>query len=425
VRGDIPPRLPTGDDVRPRSFAHGRHRREPFAAGVADAHPVLPAEPVLTDIAPPPPTLTAGPDAAASALSAKSVAKPGTAKRLPFIDALRGIAAMWVVIFHIGEGGQIAALQAVIPAWFNQAVFKSGHFGVPIFFVLSGFVIALSIGSDRVTAGYTGRFALRRAIRLDLPYWAAIAITLTFTAIKARMLPNTGVPIATVPQVLAHMFYLQDFIGFHPINTVFWTLCFEIQFYLMFCALLGVSYSLVRDPADLRPRAIIFTLAAITSIIWPLVPALYVRGLAMPNWHGFLLGAFVFWSLKGVMRARWFVLYALALTGVFAITHDSFTMVCITTATIILLVGRADKLSQWFTARWLQFLGKVSYSVYLLHLPISGAAFFALNNVLPHTPALDVVAALIVIALNCVVSQLFWWGVERPSTSLAKRLRKA
>ena len=396
------------------------------AVGAASPSTDLPAEHVLTDIAlPPAPVPVTATPIAPQPGAAKAPGKAGGSKRLPFIDALRGIAAMWVVIFHIGEGGQIAALQAVIPAWFNTAFFKSGHFGVPIFFVLSGFVIALSIGSDRVTAGYTGRFALRRAIRLDLPYWASIAITLAFVGVKARMLPGTGVPSATVPQVLAHMFYLQDFLGFHAINTVYWTLAFEIQFYLMFCALLGVSYSLARDSADLRPRAIIFTLAAITSIIWPLVPALYVRGLALPNWHGFLLGAFVYWSLKGVMQARWFALYALALLGVFAVTHDSFTMVCITTATIILLVGRADKLGEWLEARWLQFLGKVSYSVYLLHLPVSGAAFFALNKVLPHTPLLDVVAMLIVIALNCVASQLFWWAVERPSTALAKRLRKA
>ena len=396
--------------------------------------PILPAEPVLTDIAVPSAPVTASPGAAAPTPPATAPAKSAASKRLPFIDALRGIAAMWVVIFHIGEGGQIATLQAVIPAWFNAAFFKAGHFGVPIFFVLSGFVIALSIGSDRVTAGYTGRFALRRAIRLDLPYWASIAITLAFVATKARMLPDTGVPIATAAQVLAHMFYLQDFIGFKPINTVYWTLAFEIQFYLMFCALLAVAHTFRSDENDRRPQAIVFTLAAITSVVWPLflalhvrwpmIPDLYLRGLALPNWHGFLLGAFAFWSLKGVMRPRWFVLYALALTGVFAVTHDSFTMVCITTATIILLVGRAGKLSQWFAARWLQFLGKVSYSVYLLHLPISGAAFWALNKVLPHTPALDVVATLIVIALNCVAAQLFWWSVERPSTALAKRLRK-
>lgn len=331
---------------------------------------------------------------------------------------------MWVVIFHIGEGGQIAALQAVIPAWFNTAFFKAGHFGVPIFFVLSGFVIALSIGDDRVTPSYTLRFGLRRSIRLDLPYWASIAITLAFAAVKARML-NSGVDVTTVPQVLAHMFYLQDWLGYPPINTVYWTLCFEIQFYLMFCILLGVAHTFRAHEKDRRPQAIVFTLAALASIIWPLVPALHVRGFALPNWHGFLLGAFVFWSLKGIMHPRWFVAYAMALTGVWSLTRDSFTAVCLVTATMILLVGRAGKLTEWLEARWLQFLGKVSYSVYLLHLPISGAAFWALNKVLPHTPALDVLASLIVIALNCVAAQLFWWGVERPSTNLAKRLRKS
>lgn len=295
---------------------------------------------------------------------------------------------------------------------------------MPIFFVLSGFVIALSIGTDRVTFGYTGRFALRRAIRLDLPYWASIAITLTFASIKAQLRPDTGLPVATIAQVLAHMVYLQDFLGYKNINTVYWTLCYEVQFYLMFCVLLAVAHALSRDANDRRPTAIIFTLAAVTSIVWPLFPALHLRGLALPNWHGFLLGAFVCWALSGVVKVRWFVLYALALTAVFAMTHDGFTMVCLVTSVTLLLVGRAGHLSDWLRTRWLQFLGKVSYSLYLLHLPITGAAFFALDRVRAHTAVIDEFAGLIVIALNCLAAWLFWWSVERPSTALAKRVRK-
>ncbi len=347
-----------------------------------------------------------------------------TPTRLPFIDALRGIAAMWVLIFHIAEGGQIAALQAVLPTWINLAVFRFGHFGVPIFFVLSGFVIALSINDDRVTLAYTGRFALRRAIRLDLPYWASIAITLAFVAVKARMLPQANIPIATLGQVLAHMFYLQEFLGYREINAVYWTLCFEVQFYLMFCALIGVATAFRRHDTDRRPLAIVFTLAALASILWPLSPALQLRGLALPNWHGFLLGAFAYWSLKGTMQTRWFVVYAIALMGVFAITQDSFTIVCVTTATLILLAGRADRLRVWLSGATLQFLGRVSYSVYLLHLPVVGASFFVLNKLLPRTPLMDLLAGLIVIGVTCVAAQLFWWSVERPSTALAKRLRK-
>jgi peptidoglycan/LPS O-acetylase OafA/YrhL len=331
---------------------------------------------------------------------------------------------MWVVIFHIAEGRQIAALQAVLPDWFNTAVFRMGHSGVPIFFVLSGFVIALSIGTDRVTVGYTGRFVLRRAIRLDLPYWASIAITLAFAATKAVIEHQTDTPIATLPQLFAHLFYLQDILGYRAFNAVYWTLCFEIQFYLLFCILLGVTHAFRRDESDQRSFAIVFTLAAIVSIVWPLVPALAVRGLSLPNWHGFLLGAFAYWSLKGVMHPRWFLLYALALCGVVGVTHESFTIVCVLTALTIFLAGRADRLRSWLTARWLQFLGRISYSVYLLHLPICGAMFFLLNKILPRTAALDLLAALIVIAVICIAAQLFWWTIERPSTALAKRVRR-
>jgi peptidoglycan/LPS O-acetylase OafA/YrhL len=349
----------------------------------------------------------------------------GVPSRLVFLDALRGIAAMWVVIFHFGEDGRLRALQATIPTWLNTAVFTAGHFGVPIFFVLSGFVIAYAIGDDRVNASYFGRFALRRSIRLDLPYWASIAIGISYVAIKARLQPEPDVHFATVTEVLAHMFYLQDFLGVPRINWVYWTLCFEIQFYLMFCALLGVAHRWRRDVTDRRPQYIVFMLAAIASVAWPLIPALHLRGLALPNWHGFLLGAFACWTLRGTIRAHWFVLYALLLCGVFAVTRDSFTIVCVITATIILLTGRAGRLGSWLGARWLQFLGKVSYSLYLLHIPISGAAFFLIGRFLGKSPTQDAIAMVLAIVINCVAAQIFWWLIERPSTTLARRVRKS
>jgi peptidoglycan/LPS O-acetylase OafA/YrhL len=55
-------------------------------------------------------------------------------------------------------------------------VLDLGHFGVPIFFVLSGFVIALSLDGKPMSLEIIGRFILRRSIRLDLPYWTAIVL---------------------------------------------------------------------------------------------------------------------------------------------------------------------------------------------------------------------------------------------------------
>jgi peptidoglycan/LPS O-acetylase OafA/YrhL len=331
---------------------------------------------------------------------------------------------MWVVLYHFGEGGQLAALQSTIPRWLNTVVFTSGHFGVPIFFVLSGFVIAHSIGDDHVGLRYFGRFALRRSIRLDFPYWASIVVTLGFVAIKARMVAGSTPVSVSAGQLLGHMFYLQDFLQLPQINSVYWTLCFEIQFYLMFCALLGVAQRFQKSSADRRPQAVVFVIAALVSLIWPLFPALHLRGLALPNWHGFLLGAFVCWSLKKVMPARWFATYAVLVFGVWSITRDSFTLACVISASLVFAVGRAGYLGTWLSAQWLQFLGKVSYSIYLLHVPVSGAAFFLASRVLGPTPVEQGLAMLLVIAVNCAAAQLFWWAVERPSTALGRKIRK-
>src|SRR5690349_21798798 len=85
----------------------------------------------------------------------------------------RHVRALWVVLFHISAAGHIGRLEAQLPRWIDR-IFKDGHLGGAIFFALSGFVIARSVRHATVTPSYLVRFALRRSIRLDPPYWASI-----------------------------------------------------------------------------------------------------------------------------------------------------------------------------------------------------------------------------------------------------------
>src|ERR1019366_7007946 len=104
--------------------------------------------------------------------------------RFAFIDALRGLAALSVVLFHAKEGNHTPDMFSLMPGWI-AALFDNGNLGVAVFFVLSGFVISHSIYAERVSAPFAGRFMLRRSLRLDPPYWAAIALSLGFAFLSA------------------------------------------------------------------------------------------------------------------------------------------------------------------------------------------------------------------------------------------------
>lgn len=152
----------------------------------------------------------------------------GRAIKFRFIQALRGIAAALVVLYHAAEGGHIPALMAVLPAP-AAALFHHGWIGVPIFFALSGFVIAYSVSGQAIGWGFFGRFILRRSVRLDPPYWVSIGLVVAIGALSAWVKAE-AFDLPTPGQLLSHITYTQVLLGYPPINDVYWTLTYEVQF---------------------------------------------------------------------------------------------------------------------------------------------------------------------------------------------------
>ena len=118
---------------------------------------------------------------------------------------------------------------------------RNGFVGVEIFFVISGFVIALSVSKGAPTPAYFGRFVLRRSIRLDPPYWTAILLELLLLHLTLRLFAGHPVTLPSTAQLVSHVFYLQDLLGYGNIVPIFWTLCYEIQFYAFFVGLVVVG----------------------------------------------------------------------------------------------------------------------------------------------------------------------------------------
>ena len=123
--------------------------------------------------------------------------------RLAFADGLRGLAALWVVLFHLAGGNHIDNLVAHIPK-LSLILFYAGHLGVAIFFVLSGFVMMHIMSPYQVDMRYGGRFLLRRLIRLSPPYYFAIFVAIFFLVLKSKLVGG-DVHIPSIREIWIHM----------------------------------------------------------------------------------------------------------------------------------------------------------------------------------------------------------------------------
>lgn len=321
-------------------------------------------------------------------------------------------------------------LRRILPSWFLIAN-DYGALGVQIFFVLSGFVIAHSLRNNPLTRQSIGNFILRRQVRLDPPYWAMIVISLCLHRIEL-FLPLATPPMPSVGTVLLNFFYLQNLTGVEEVVGVAWTLCLEIQFYIVFIALLALG-SLVRS-AELKRKlsiGLIFASGTLSLIIvhFTLQPAWFFQ-----YWFYFAAGVLCYWSFSKFASPAVFwafvALFGLGLGVSFftGVTHRSYSAPAMTvgllTALSIYLTGVKGRLTQLWNYPVLQYLGRISYSLYLSHLTV---LIIVLRGAYKLTGENEKMALVwfVISGIVCIgVAHLFYMLVERPSIALGARLRR-
>lgn len=332
--------------------------------------------------------------------------------RLRTIDGLRGIAALAVVLFHL-NGAAEKSYGAWAPAWVRW-LFGQGFLGVEVFFVLSGFVIAYSVRNAVPTFAFLGRFALRRLVRLDPPYWVAIAL-------ESGLIWATYHEWPAVSRVAAHLVYAQNIVGAGDILPIFWTLCYEVQFYLFLVAALVVGQHLPRRRQIATAAFVVLFLASL-YVRYGIGPV-GVPGLALIRWFQFFLGVLVWWVVSGT-ASRWWLVAAWVATAAAGLTHRPQELLPIAISALLWWSYRRDGMASILSARPWQFLGAISYSLYLLHLPIGWRLMRAPELMLgAHLSPWSVGALyLVVLAVVIVVSWVAWRFWERPFQRLSGRL---
>jgi len=353
--------------------------------------------------------------------------------RFVFVDALRGIAALAVVLFHVYSKNLLPMTGYRLPEPLHT-ICNYGHLGVYIFFVISGFVIAQSIHGEVITVRFAAWFAVRRAIRLDIPYWTTIVAMIGLTFVSNHMQHDRSLPMPTLGSIATHLVYLQGFFDYPNIVGVFWTLCYELQFYLALITFTGATQRLIQRvtiPAWLRTKWILFVPLWVVSLWVACNRTNLTEAAFLYGWPYFFLGTLVNW-IHHKQAPGWTLLpfsATLLVAGALSQGNAHFELpevgaACVT-ALAIFTVSNRGRLVSWNLGRTLQYLGRISYSLYLVHMLVGTPAMRLGIRFLGKAPTLFQALLLMAIStgVSIVAAQMMYVFVERPSTRLSQRMR--
>lgn len=276
---------------------------------------------------------------------------------------------------------------------FQVAIGEYGYLGVQIFFVISGMVIPIAV--TKMTCGSPRHFLGRRLIRLTPPFWGALVTAVVLWQVSfllgfAPTSPSLGWDV-----YMSNATYTAGILALPWVIPVFWSLAIELQFYILM--LLFVRFGFNR-------RSINFTFLSV-SVAAPFVvpsPTLVFHFLPF-----FALGMVVFLAIDKRMDTIVEGFWVIALAVSIELSSGTATSIAALAAYAYCRYGIG------FTPKWLRGVGLVSYSLYLIHVPVGGRVMNLMSR-LDHSSWL-VFGPILALLSSILAAWLMFLLIEKPA----------
>lgn len=371
-----------------------------------------------------------------------------TSKRFLELDVFRGIAALSVVLFHY-------------TTWYNvnykhspemHFYFPLGHHGVELFFLISGFVILLTLERTKRSLD----FIVSRFSRLYPPYW--VAIILTFTVITITQLPIK--PSVNFWDALFNLTMLQGFFEMPHVDGSYWTLTVELCFYITMFVIyraklikhieviatgwfvIALCYSLASYSlhwgwfsymkpevhyASISPVLVDYQLMITRpgnhySGLLQAFADFLINILILKFSHLFIAGMMLYREKQqGFSLYRWLLIGACILKQRVAYAWENSWETTLIVAVCVLLLYLAIKgYLRFITLKPLVFLGTISYSLYLIHQNLGYAIIRSLYQY-DVNPYISILIAIIMCLILATLMTIF---IEKPAMNAIKKITK-
>lgn len=347
------------------------------------------------------------------------------------LTGLRGVAAAYVVLFHFTDNGR--ATEGVL----RQAL-SHGYLAVDVFFVLSGYVMALTY-AEPFSRGFRldayGTFLLKRLGRVYPLYLAATLACAALAALDPAMEgPLTG------PVLLGNVLMVQSWGLSHSLDYPGWSISTEFAAYLLFpilvAAALGGGLARCRTVALLSAGLLVVlatrSAADLQEVGHRLGPLdIWSAATLYPVLRclcGFTLGLCA-WRIGSVPSVRRVAGHAgtglaLCLAGLalLALPGTDVLLVLLSAALVAALAAGQSLPARVLAAAPAYWLGTVSYSLYLVHYPVRWAFGPAVRAGLDRlgAPKPGALASVLLIGISLALAALAYAWIERPGRDLSR-----
>lgn len=345
--------------------------------------------------------------------------------RLQSLDGLRGIAAFMVVLSHISVLTHFPYAQNPgVPTWWETVLWNLGAPGVDVFFVLSGYVLALPHLHQGRPMHFVP-FVLRRLRRLYPAYLAAVLLAVLLKHLhgpeKLTEIVTRWQQPLTLRELGENLFLLNPTMDMQSLNPVVWTLQVELHMALVFPLLL-----LLMGRTHV-PSSTVLLLGFLVGFLG----GFFVQSVGMLPL--FLLGLLLAKHTKGVedfFRRFPLVRHGTLVAAVALVLHrhwlsleDLFYVRYISGLGAVLLIPvilTSRSVKRFLQQPALQSLGKVSYSLYLVHEPI---LFFVATHLYSPLGG-SMWTGVLTVLVSLGVATVFYRWFEKPVLTPEKNLKK-
>jgi peptidoglycan/LPS O-acetylase OafA/YrhL len=332
------------------------------------------------------------------------------------IDLLRFISAFFVVIFHYTYTGYMEGFSTIVNFEAVREYSRYAYMGINFFFVISGFVIFMSIEK-----GGARQFLLSRFSRLYPAYWAALCLTTLVTLV-------IGANVFTVTpwQFITNITMVNELFNEKAIESAYWTLFIELQFYLLVYILL--LFGLMKYFQHIIAAILV---ASLFALYLPIAQNDTMWTEIFPHWSGYFACGGVFYLLRrdGVNTYRLSLLviaflyvlkqstlFGQLMSGWFKIEFNLYVIAIINSVFFASFCITAFCKEHFLRQRWCYYLGVLTYPLYLIHQHIGYMVFNAFGT--PEN------ITYLVVAMVSLMLMLAWFIHRYIEVKLVKSVKR-